>query len=184
MKFSALILSIAFASIAYAGVLQDRWAALKTHIDKHGGDLRSLTDSEFLKRCELATDLIETPLGRSDQRYENEVYQPWLKTLRAGVVSDRLRQVGAKQADMKPRVDALDARVRRLPDKSPVLVSGGQVVAQPAPPLGVGAGGGAGAHTPAIVTGGSGGSGGSFGGGSGGGSGGGGAAGARGGPGR
>jgi hypothetical protein len=116
MKIARLLLLLSVAAgAAYAQSLQSRSDALRAHIRTHGTDMGALASVEFLTRCELALDLLETPMQTVDSDWGPKVYAPWRSILRSQLVQDRLKAIQDKGEDPAKRGPAITARAAKLP---------------------------------------------------------------------
>ena len=115
---AALLMSI--CGLAFAGPLEEREIALRQHQATYGNNLEALNDADFVRRCELALQLLETRLSSYDAAYLKNLYQPWRSTLQNPQLQARLtRLVAQKGGELPGRAAALVRRVAQLPASPP-----------------------------------------------------------------
>lgn len=115
---SALLVCV--CGLAYAGPIEEREMALRQHQTAYGNNLETLTDANFVRRCELALELLETRLSSYDAAYLKNLYQPWRSTLQNSQLQARLaRLVAQKGGELPGRAAALVRRVAQLPASPP-----------------------------------------------------------------
>jgi len=113
-RFVAVVLASFFvANTSMSGEFQEKQVLLARHTELYGKSISMLKDEEFIRRCELALDLLEEPLADAEPEYIRKVVVPWTKTLKSEVVSSRLGQF-EQSSKLRIRTRDVMTRIKRL----------------------------------------------------------------------
>jgi len=117
---------LVFCGLAAAGVFEERQTALREHLKTHGTQWAALAEPHFVRRCEVALELIETRLAVYDNDYLMQVYRPWRNNLRLPAIQARLEAIAAGKGggDLPARAASVKRRIAQL-QESPTLAGTG-----------------------------------------------------------
>jgi len=116
MKMLLFALLGVMCGAANADDLQRRKEVLLSHIESYGKDMKKLDNSQLLGRCELALDLLETPIIGKIPNYWYKVHSEWAMVLRNEQTTRRLSAIASAGANAA-RTSELRRRIAALPDE-------------------------------------------------------------------